>query len=155
MAYEVLETRVEEAEAGQLRVITTLGIVADGVDADEAGAGPHRGGGGGQGSGLDDDGLGEGPTRDTVPDRIVLTLIAGAGTSMAAAEIKAKVGGNPGTVNRQCWTLAGNEPDTPHRLRGWVVTPERGRYALSAAARRRLEDDEARAHWMERARRYK
>jgi len=154
MAYEVLETRIEDAGPGQLRVITTLGIVADDGDAGGSGGGPGGETGGGTGPGQGDDGLGEGPTRDTVPDRIVLTLIAGGGTSMAAADIKMKVGGNPGTVNRQCWTLAGNEPDTPHRLRGWVVTPERGRYALSAAARRRLEDPQVRVQWMERGRRY-
>ena len=143
MGYEVLESRIEEAGPGQLRLITTLAVVAEEESVD-----------GVRGPGSADDGLGDGPTRDTVPDRVVLALIACGGTSQAAAEIKSKVGGNPATVNRQCWTLAGNQPDTPHRLRGWVVSPEHGRYALSAAARRRLEDAEVRAYWMDRARRY-
>ena len=121
MGYEVLDSRVEEAGPGRLRVVTTLAVVA------EAEQGTAH-----------DDGLGDGPNRETVPDRVVLALIAGGGTSMAAAEIKRKVGGNPATVNRQCWTLAANEADVPHRLRGWVVSPERGRYALSVPARRRL-----------------
>ena len=137
MPYEVLESRVEHAGPGRLRVVTTLATVAD------------------PGLGLTpDDGLGEGPTRETVPDRVVLALVAGGGTSMAAAEIKTKVGGNPATVNRQCWTLAANAPDVPHRLRGWVVSPEHGRYALSASARRRLEDPDVKAYWMARASRY-
>lgn len=144
MEYEVLESRVEEAGPGRLRLVTTLGVVSGGGSGSDGGRGQDPPG----------DGLGDGPTRDAVPDRIVLALIAAGGTSMAAAEIKAKVGGNPGTVNRQCWTLAGNEPDTPHRLRGWVVSPERGRYALSAAARLRLDDAEVRAFWMKRASRY-
>jgi len=125
----ILESRVEPAGPGQIRVITTLGLNDDPRD------GPS-------------DGLGDGPSGAAVPDRIVLALIANDAASMSVSEIQANVGGNPATVNRQCWTLANNAPDLQHRLRGWVVSFERGRYALSAAALRRLEDPETKAFWL-------
>lgn len=138
---QVLESRVEPAGPGQVRVITTLRVTGDEEDGG-ARAGTDKGVG-------VNDGLGEGPTGDAIPDRIVRALISGGGGSMAAAEIKAVVGGNPATVNRQCWTMANYEPDTPLRLRGWVVTPERGRYALSAAAQRRIQHADAKARCLD------
>src|SRR5439155_9147256 len=65
--------------------------------------------------------FGEGPTGDAIPDRIVRCLIEHRPGSMSVAEIQRCVGGNPGTVNRQAWTLATNAPDLQLRLRGWVV----------------------------------
>ena len=137
MAYEVLECRVEEAGPGQLRLVTLLGIVPE-EEVKEDGDGPRP----------VDDGLGEGPTRETVPDRIALALIAAGGTSHAGFELKPRVGGNESTFYRQSRTIATNAPDTPKRLRGWVVSPEHGRYALDAAVRRRLEDPEVREYWL-------
>ena len=139
MAYEVLMCRVDEAGPGQLRLVTLLGIVPE---EQEGRRGPRPA----------DDGLGEGPTRKTVPDRITLALISAGGTSRAGFELKPRVGGNESTFYRQCRTIATNAPDTPKRLRGWVVSPEHGRYALSAAARRRLEDPEVREYWLRTAR---
>jgi hypothetical protein len=126
----VLESRVEPAGPGRIRVVTTLAL------GDEE-----------HGDGIGD-GLGDGPTGEAVPDRIVLALIANDAASMSVSKIQRLVGGNPATVNRQCWTLANNAPDLQHRLRGWVVSLERGRYALSAAALRRLEDLETKAFWL-------
>lgn len=89
----------------------------------------------------DDDGrqpaaIGEGPTGSAIPDEIVRVLIAEAPThSLTADQLKRRLGGNPSTVNRQAWTLAANAPDLQHRLRGWVISPDRGLYALSEAAR--------------------
>jgi len=79
--------------------------------------------------------LGEGPTGDAVPDRIVRSLIRESPTSMSLSEIQAEVGGNAATVSRQAWTLATNQPDLQIRLRGWVTSPERGRYVLTELAR--------------------
>jgi len=78
--------------------------------------------------------LGEGPTGTAIPDQIVKFLIDRAPGSVAISEIQKTVGGNPATVNRQAWTLANNAPDLQHRLRGWVVSDGRGRYALSIEA---------------------
>ena len=116
---QVIESRVEAAGSGHIRVITTIDI----TEHSEPEAGE----------------MGAGPTGDAIPDRIVLALIANHGASMSLAEIQRAVGGNPATVNRQAWTLAHDAPDLQHRLVGWVVNIERGRYALSAGALRRLE----------------
>lgn len=84
--------------------------------------------------------IGEGPTGDAVPDKIVRALIGEVPTySLTADQLKRRLGGNAGTVNRQAWTLAANAPDLQLRLRGWVVNPERGLYALSEAARKVIE----------------
>lgn len=83
--------------------------------------------------------LGEGPTGDAIPDRIVKCLIDHAPDSVSLAEIRRYVGGNSATVGRQAWTLAENAPDLQHRLRGWVIKLERGQYALSLEAMRRRE----------------
>jgi hypothetical protein len=70
----------------------------------------------------------------------VRALIAGTPThSLTADQLKRRLGGNPDTVNRQAWMLAANAPDLQHRLRGWVVSPERGVYALSEAARKAIK----------------
>ncbi len=140
MAYEVLESRVEELGPGRLRVMTVLRQVHEMAAPAPLDSIPVN------------DELGEGPDRETVPDRIVLALIAGGGTSQAGFQLKPRVGGNESTFYRQVRTLATNAPDTPKRLRGWVTSVDHGRYALSGAARRRLEDPAVLAHWMERAR---
>jgi hypothetical protein len=73
--------------------------------------------------------------RDAAVDPRSLPGIAG--TSGIAAGGRDR-GGSPRTVNRQAWTLSKNALDLQIRLRGWVVSPERGHYALSPAARERL-----------------
>ncbi len=89
-------------------------------------------------AGPDQPEIGEGPTRETVPDRIVHHLIEQAPGSVSLTELHDAVRGNPATVNRQAWTLAENAPDLAKRLRGWVVRVDRGRYALSPAARQHI-----------------
>jgi hypothetical protein len=122
---QILESRVEPAGPGLIRVVTL-------IDTNEAEPG----------CGEADPNLGEGPTGSAIPDFIVRVLIENlSAPSMSLAEIQRVVGGNPGTVNRQAWTLATNAPDLQLRLRGWVTSPERGRYALTAAARRRLANE--------------
>ena len=116
----VLATTVESAGPGQLRVITTIDL--------DPGTKPIP----------KEEQLGEGPTGDAIPDKIVRCLVAHTPASVTLAEIQKDVGGNPATVNRQAWTLASNAPDLQRRLRGWVVSPERGLYALSPQARERL-----------------
>jgi len=81
--------------------------------------------------------LGKGPAKvSTIPDRIVHALIQAPDHSLTLSEIQNVVGGNKGTVNRQAWTLANNAPDLQIRLRGWVFSPERGRYSLTSDALR-------------------
>ncbi len=117
----VIESKVEHLEAGRFRIVTIL----------EEGPSPVK-------CGVTTE-IGEGPTGDAVPDKIVRALITHRPRSFAMAEIQREVGGNPRTVNRQAWTLSTNAPDLQIRLRGWVVSPERGYYALSPAAREHLE----------------
>lgn len=74
--------------------------------------------------------------RDAAVDPRSLPGIAGTTGFAAGGRDR---GGNPRTVNRQAWTLSTNAPDLQIRLRGWVVSPERGHYALSPAARERLD----------------
>ena len=89
-----------------------------------------------------DPNLGAGPTGEAVPDLIVRALIDNlpAPSMSLSEESERAVGRHPGTINRQAWTLAANAPDLQHRLRGWVTNPERGRYALTPAARRRIDN---------------
>jgi hypothetical protein len=84
--------------------------------------------------------LGEGPTGNAVPDRIVRALIDSPSFDLPISEVQSIVGGNPGTVNRQAWTLATNAKDLQIRLRGWVFSPERGKYSLTPAAIRRIKN---------------
>ena len=87
--------------------------------------------------------IGGGPIQSrAIPDEIVHELIkAGPPYSLTLAEIHRRVGGNPATVNRQARTLATNAPDLQIRLRGWVHSPERALYSLTAAAIRNIEGD--------------
>jgi hypothetical protein len=117
----IVDTAVEPVARNRIRVITTIDLEPGDADLDPSGAA-----------------LGEGPTGDAIPDRIVRCLIDRGPGSVKLADIHGVVGGNPGTVNRQAWTLANNAPDLQHRLRGWVVKADRGRYALSPAARKKL-----------------
>lgn len=113
----VLESRVEAAGRGRLRVTTLLG------PEDEPEEVP----------------LGEGPdTPGAIPDRIVRALIDAHPEPLSLSQLQATVKGNRGTVNRQAWTLATNAPDLQLRLRGWVISVGRGLYALSPAARQWL-----------------
>ncbi len=118
----VIESKVEHLEAGRFRITTILEEDPLPVKCEVA---------------ISE--IGEGPTGDAVPDKIVRALIKYRPRSLAVAEIQREVGGNPRTVNRQAWTLSTNAPDLQIRLRGWVVSPERGSYALSSAARERLD----------------
>ena len=80
-----------------------------------------------------------------IPDEIVHELIqAGPPYSLSLSELHERIGGNPATINRQAWTLATNQRDLQIRLRGWVCSPERGRYALTPAAIRNIEGDRPR-----------
>jgi hypothetical protein len=74
--------------------------------------------------------------RDPRPNscHIVVTLIRVRDHTLELSKIQEIVGGNRNTVNRQTWTLASNAPDLQQRLRGWVFSPERGRYALTSTA---------------------
>ena len=118
----VIESKVEHLEAGRLRITTILEEDPSTVKRETTVSE-----------------IGEGPTGHAVPDKIVRALIKHGPRSLAVAEIQREVGGNPRTVNRQAWTLSTNAPDLQIRLRGWVVSPERGRYVLSPAARDRLD----------------
>lgn len=83
--------------------------------------------------------IGNGPApTGAVPDRIVHALIQSSDHSLTLSELHEIVSGNPGTISRQAWTLATNAPDLQIRLRGWVQSPERGRYALTPEAIRAL-----------------
>ncbi len=117
---KILETRVEPDGPGRIVVITRIELEESAETADE---------------------IGEGPTGEAVPDRIVRALIDNLPLSLSLGEIQQAVGGNPGTVNRQAWTLANNASDLQLRLRGWVMHVERGRYALTPEAKRRLGID--------------
>jgi len=118
----VIESKVERLEGGRFRVTTILEEDPSLAKREAA---------------ISE--IGEGPTGNAVPDKIVRALIKNKTRSVAMAEIQREVGGNPRTVNRQAWTLSTNAPDLQIRLRGWVVSPERGHYALSPAARKRLD----------------
>lgn len=84
--------------------------------------------------------LGSGPSETgAVPDRIVHALIQTPSHTLTLAEIHELVDGNPGTISRQAWTLATNAPDLQIRLRGWVFSPDRGRYSLTPEAIGTLE----------------
>jgi hypothetical protein len=83
--------------------------------------------------------IGGGPApTGAVPDRIVRALIQAPEHTLSLAELHQLVEGNPGTISRQAWTLATNAPDLQIRLRGWVFSPERGRYSLTPEAIRVL-----------------
>ncbi len=125
----VTETMIEELGPGRYRITTLVETVANlgvapALDSDDSTAAVR---------------LGEGPTKDTVPDRIVKTLIAHRPTPMKLSQLQVEVGGNARTVNRQAWTLATNAADLQIRLRGWVVSPDRGWYSLSSAAQDLLD----------------
>jgi len=113
----IVDTQMEQVGPGRIRIITMI-EVRDGSDS--ARPLPQ---------------LGEGPTGNAIPDRIVRCLIDHGPGSVSLAEIQRAVGGNPATVNRQAWTLATDAPDLQLRLRGWVMKADRGRYALTPAAR--------------------
>jgi len=117
---QVLETRIELGAPGQIVVTTVINI------GDEAET-PIAGGA-----------LGSGPSGEAIPDQIVQELISSSPNALSLAELQQYVGGNPATVSRQAWTLATNAPDLQLRLKGWVESAGRGRYALSPAARRFL-----------------
>lgn len=79
--------------------------------------------------------IGSGPAAArAIPDQIVVALIRARDHTLELSKIQEIVGGNRNTVNRQAWTLASNAPDLQKRLRGWVLSPERGRYALTSTA---------------------
>jgi hypothetical protein len=83
--------------------------------------------------------IGSGPApTGAVPDRIVHALIQAPEHSLSLSELHQIVDGNPGTISRQAWTLATNAPDLQIRLKGWVCSPERGRYALTPEAVKKL-----------------
>lgn len=130
---KILETSVTQTGEGLWRIVT---LVAHELPA-TAGASKSA-----EDLELSRGGLGEGPTGHAVPDRIVRYLIEHArgpkGENMT--RMRGAIGGNPGTVNRQAWTLATNAPDLQKRLRGWVQTVDRGQYALTPIARRRIAE---------------
>jgi hypothetical protein len=113
----ILSTDVEVIDATRIRVVSVIDI----SEPDESIREPSST-------------LGEGPTRQAIPDRIVRFLIERGPGSVSISEIQRAIGGNPATINRQAWTLANNAPDLQHRLRGWVISDGRGRYALSVEA---------------------
>jgi hypothetical protein len=119
---QIVETKVEPLDAGKFRI----SII---VEEDSGGASREA----------PMTRIGAGPTGNAVPDKIVRVLINNRPHSMTLAAIQREVGGNPGTVSRQAWTLATNQPDLQIRLRGWVISSERGRYELSGAARQLLD----------------
>lgn len=112
-----MSTEIEVIDANRIRVINVIDTSEPDNTNYEAGSN-----------------LGEGPTGMAIPDQIVKVLIERGPGSVPISEIQKAVGGNPATVNRQAWTLANNAPDLQHRLRGWVVSDGRGRYALSIEA---------------------
>jgi hypothetical protein len=122
----VMSTNIETIDVHRIRVTTVIDTSEQSSSNDEAA--PK---------------LGEGPTGTAIPDRIVKVLVDRAPGSVAISEIQKALGGNPATVNRQAWTLANNAPDLQHRLRGWVVSDGRGRYALSVEAINRIPDMKA------------
>jgi hypothetical protein len=83
--------------------------------------------------------IGSGPApTGAVPDRIVHALIHAPEHTLSLSELHEIVDGNPGTISRQAWTLATNASDLQIRLRGWVRSPERGRYSLTPEAIKHL-----------------
>jgi hypothetical protein len=116
----IVESWCEWESPGRLRVITVLDVATAEVDDDGAV-------------------IGEGPTGDAIPDRIVRALVECCPEAMTPTELHDMIGGNRATINRQAWTLANNTPDLQRRLRGWVTSSERGRYTLSRAARERID----------------
>jgi hypothetical protein len=117
----IVESSIEAIEDGQYRLILTLG-----PGEDERGE-------------VSDSPIGSGPSGNrAVPDRIVRALIDAPDHTLTLADLHRIVGGNPGTVSRQAWTLATNAPDLQIRLRGWVFSPDRGRYSLTAPAIREI-----------------
>ncbi len=123
----VVESKVESMELGRFRV--TLILDAKDFDSEETSALLPEGA--------------SGPIQSrAIPDDIVHELIqAGRPYSLTLSELHKRIDGNPATINRQAWTLATNQPDLQIRLRGWVWSPERGRYALTGAAMRYIETD--------------
>lgn len=121
----VVSTDVEELADGMIRVITTL---APATCADQPESTPIE--------------LGEGPTRDKVPDKIVRFLLTCGREGAKMSQIQRAIGGNPATANRQVWTIGTGQPDMPSRLRGWVEMRGEGRYALTDAAWDRLRTPE-------------
>lgn len=86
--------------------------------------------------------IGDGPAlTGAIPDRIVTALIQAPDHTLSLSQLRSIVGGNPGTVSRQAWTLATNARDLQIRLRGWVHSPERGRYALTPQALKVVKGD--------------
>ncbi len=113
----ILESSVEDIGGGQFRLNLTF-------ETSEASA-----------EGTSENPIGGGPAQTgAVPDRIVHALIRAPGHTLTLTELHQIVEGNPGTVSRQAWTLATNAPDLQIRLRGWVFSPERGRYSLTPQA---------------------
>ena len=84
--------------------------------------------------------IGEGPTGEAIPDKIVRYLIERDPEPATLRDIQREVGGNAGTVSRQAWTLATNAPDLQRRLRGWVRRVGRGLYQLTSAAKSRVKE---------------
>lgn len=117
---EVIETRIEQLDSDRFRLIAVIDLQKGPREDDRS---PQ---------------IGEGPTRDAVPDKIVRFLIERSPEDAGLRDIHDAVGGNPGTVNRQAWTLANDAPDLQRRLVGWVQSAGRGRYRLTEAARKQL-----------------
>jgi hypothetical protein len=117
----VVSSEVEEIGDGLLRVVTTLALDDGGASEDQE-MRP----------------LGDGPDRDTVPDRVVQFLIACGPDGAQMSEIQRAIGRNPRTANRQIWTLGTGGRDLPLRLHGWVESKGNGLYVLSEAAWERL-----------------
>src|SRR5690349_19084086 len=118
---QIVDSSVEQLGENRYRLITTVEVYSRSSLV--------------RGSDVD---IGDGPTGDAIPDRIVRCLLELGPGSVALGDIQRHVGGNPSTVNRQAWTLAENAADLQLRLRGWVVKTERGRYALSEAAKAKI-----------------
>jgi hypothetical protein len=112
----VVSTEVEVLDDDRIRVTTVLGGAAGPEPESSSGA------------------IGEGPTRDTVPDRAVRFLIGCGPEGAQMNEIQRHIGGNSNTANRQVWTLGSDSPDVPARLRGWVRRVTKGRYSLTDEA---------------------
>jgi hypothetical protein len=118
----IIESSFEDIGGGRFRLITTFETTEG--DAKGRASGSPIGGGPAQ--------------TGAVPDRIVHALIRAPEHTLTLTELHQIVEGNPGTVSRQAWTLATNASDLQIRLRGWVFSPERGRYSLTPEAVRLL-----------------
>ena len=117
----IIETSIEHAGNDQYRLTIVFELPKEGVASKnqrQLGGGPALTG--------------------AVPDRIVHALIQAPEHTLSLAELHQIVDGNPGTISRQAWTLATNASDLQIRLRGWVHSPERGRYSLTPEAIRLL-----------------